>query len=67
VTHFTKKDPKPRFDRRIKIFFSQSPATVDVDKISRLLSFLDRLGRGKEWGSWKRRAKGKTLKDPGRG
>lgn len=63
VIYFTKKDSEPRFDRRIKISFSQSPAAVDVKKISRLLCFLDHLGHGKEWGSWKRRAKGKPLKD----
>lgn len=47
--YFTGKDPSPRFDRRIEIFIDQSPATVDVKKISRLLRFLDRLGRKKKW------------------
>jgi len=50
VIYFTGRDENPRFDRRMEIFLSQSPATVDIEKISRLLRFLDRLGRGKEWG-----------------
>jgi hypothetical protein len=41
---FTGKDSNPRFDRRIEIFLSQSPESVDVKKISRLLDRLDRLG-----------------------
>ena len=46
---FTGKDENPAFDRRLHIYLGQAPTEVDVKKIARLLRFLDRLGRGKEW------------------
>lgn len=45
----TGKDRNPAFDRRLYIYLSQTPAEIDPRKIARLLNFLDRLGRGKEW------------------
>lgn len=43
------RDQEPRFDRRMEIFLNQPPEMVDVKKISRLLRFLDRLGRRRGW------------------
>jgi len=45
----TGKDRNPAFDRRLHIYLGQAPAEIDPRKIARLLRFLDRLGRGKEW------------------
>ena len=49
MVSFTDKDKNPAFDRRLHIYLGQAPTEVDVKKIARLLRFLDRLGRGKEW------------------
>lgn len=49
TVHFTGKDENPAFDRRLLIYLNQSPVEVDTEKIARLLRFLDRLGRGKQW------------------
>lgn len=46
--HATGRDSNPRFDRRIHIFLDQSPAMVNIKKISLLLNLLDRLGRVKK-------------------
>jgi hypothetical protein len=47
--YFTGRDEMPRFDRRMQIYFSQIPGSVDVKKITKLLRFLDRLARGKKY------------------
>ena len=47
VIRITGRDSNPRFDRRMDIVLSQTPAEVNVEKIARLLRFLERLGHNK--------------------
>ena len=49
IVNLTGKDENPAFDRSLHIYLNQTPAEIDPRKIARLLRFLDRLGRGKQW------------------